>query len=65
MEVEAVSKMIPWKVPGSPTACRSQSTAVSSTSVAAGDVRHNIAFTPTAAISSSATTLGPRVLLEK
>ncbi len=65
VEVDAVSKMSPEKVSGRPTACRSQSTAVRSTSVAAGEVRHNIAFTPTAATRSSAAMLGARVELEK
>ena len=65
MPVDAVSRMSPEKAAGSPTACRSQSTAVRSTSVAAGEVRHNIALTPTDAMRSSAATLGPRAQLEK
>ena len=65
MPVDAVSRITPEKDPGRPTAWRSQSTAVRSTSVAAGEVLHNIVFTPTAAIRSSAKMLGARVLLEK
>jgi hypothetical protein len=52
--VEAVSSMWPCKPSGSPTSWRSQSRASSSSSVAAGDVRQSIAFTLSAAASSSA-----------
>ena len=43
VEVDAVSSMCPCRPSGSPRSCRSQSSASSSSSVAAGDVRQSIA----------------------
>ena len=54
IDVEAVSSMWPCQPRGNPSSCASQSSTVSSSSVAAGDESHVIPFTFSAAISSSA-----------
>ena len=54
VEVDAVSSMWPWSPSGRPRSCRSQSSATSSSSVAAGEVRQSIAFTFSAAVRNSA-----------
>ncbi len=54
VEVEAVSSMCPCSPSGRPRSWRSQSTATSSSSVAAGEVRQSIAFTFSAAVRNSA-----------
>ena len=53
VEVEAVSLITPSNPGGSPTSWRSQSIVSSSSSVAAGELRHTMAFTFTAAASIS------------
>ena len=54
VDVDAVSSMWPCKPSGKPSSCRTQSTATSSSSVAAGEVRQSIAFTFSAAVKNSA-----------
>ena len=54
VEVEAASSMCPWRPAGSPRSCASQSRVTCSSSVAAGEVSQDIAFTFSAATSSSA-----------
>ena len=46
-------RIIPLKESGSPIICRSQSRTCSSSSVAAGDVRHSIPLTLSAAVTIS------------
>ena len=63
--VDAVSVMRPSNASGSPTACRSQPTTTPSSSVAIGDVRHSIAFWPSAAVSISPRIPGPEAVVPK
>jgi len=51
--VEAVSWIEPTNSPGSPTICRSQSITTCSSSVAAGDVTHDMHCAPIVAVSIS------------
>ena len=59
VEVDAVSLIVPRNSGGSPRKCRSQPTATSSNSVAAGELFHTMALTLSAAASSSPTMPGP------
>ena len=63
--VDAVSYMMPWNASGSPSSLRSQLSVTSSSSVAAGDVRHSIALTSSAAASASASTVTGAALIAK
>ena len=54
VEMDAVSLMIPNHPSPSPSSWRSQSNVSCSSSVAAGDVFHSMAFVSSAAMSSSA-----------
>ena len=53
-DIDAVSVVIPNHPSPNPSIWRNQSVATSSSSVAAGDVFHNIAFTSSVAINNSA-----------
>jgi len=64
-ETLAVSYTTPKKFAGRPSASRSHLSATSSTSVAAGDVRHSIPLTLSAAASNSASTAGSEPVIEK
>jgi hypothetical protein len=57
--------MTPPNCSGSPINCRSQSSATSSSSVEAGDVRHSIAFASKAAESISPRMPGPEADVAK
>ena len=63
--IDAVSYTMPWNASGSPSMCRSQPSVTSSSSVAAGEVRHSIAFTSSAAASASASTVTGAALIAK
>ncbi len=65
MLLEAVSLITPLNPAGSPIACRSQSVASSSISVAAGDVRQSMPLTLRVAIRSSARIPGADELIPK
>ena len=65
VEVEAVSVSRPSNAAGSPSAWRSQSTTTSSSSVPIGEVRHSIAFWPSAAVSISPRIPGPEAVVAK
>ena len=65
VDVDAVSSMWPWNPSGRPTSSRSQSIVSSSSSVAAGPVRQSIAFTLSAAASSSARIPGSEPVIAK
>ena len=54
MAVEAVSWMTPTNSAGRPSICRSQSIVTCSSSVAAGEVAHDMHWAPIAAVSISA-----------
>ena len=59
VDMDAVSLIVPAKSCGSPMKARSQSSATSSSSVAAGELFHTIALTFSAAASSSPRMPGP------
>ena len=65
VEIDAVSLMMPNQPSPRPSSWRSQSIVRCSSSVAAGDVFHSIAFTSSAAISSSARMPGMDDEMEK
>ena len=64
-DVEAVSVSSPSNASGRPSAWRSQSTTTSSSSVPIGEVRHSIAFCPSAAVSISPRIPGPDAVVAK
>ena len=65
VDIDAVSQIIPLKESGSPIICRSQSRTCSSSSVAAGAVRHSIPLTLSAAVSISPKDPGLRTCVRK
>ena len=65
VEVDAPSVSIPRQPSDIPRSCRSQSMTSSSSSVADGDVRHNIPFTFRAAVSASPRIPGPDPVIAK